>query len=85
MADIAQLLRKRLPEVADKIPRRSLPKWLVRLSSIADPVVRGRLFEVGKERPVSSEKAKRELGWYPRSNDDFIADTARSLLALGGA
>ncbi len=85
MADIAQVLRKRVREVADKIPRRSLPNWLVRLSSIANSVVRGRLFELRKERPVSSEKAKRELGWDPRSNDDSIADTARSLLALGGA
>jgi len=55
----------------------------VRLSSVIDPVVRDRLFELDKERPVSAEKAKRELGWAPRSNDEAIAGTAQSLLAEG--
>ena len=83
MEDIARVLRDRVPEVAAKVPGRRLPGWLVRLSSVFDPVVRGRLFELDKERPVSAEKAQRELGWAPRSNDDAIIDTARSLLAEG--
>ena len=61
MGDIARVLRERVPEVAGKVPKRSLPSWLVRLSSVADPVVRARLFELDKERPVAAEKAKREL------------------------
>ncbi|MBU7590674.1 MAG: hypothetical protein KAF42_15855 [Sphingopyxis terrae] len=44
-----------------------------------DPVVRGRLFELDKLRPVSSAKAIAELGWAPRSNDDAILATAKSL------
>ncbi len=83
MADIARVLRERVPELAGKVPKRRLPSWLVRLSSVFDPAVRGRLFELDKERPVSAEKAKRQLGWTPRSNDDAIIDTARSLLAEG--
>ncbi len=83
MEDIAQVLRERVLEVAGKVPRHRLPSWIVRLSSVVDPVVRGRLFELDKERPVSAEKAKRELGWVPRSNDEAIIDTARSLLAEG--
>ncbi len=83
MEDIARVLRERIPEVAGKVPGRRLPSWLVRLSSVFDPVVRGRLFELDKERPVSAEKAKRELGWVPRSNDEAIIDTARGLLAEG--
>ncbi len=83
MQDIARVLREAVPEVAGRVPRRRLPSWLVRLSSVADPVVRGRLFELDKERPVCAEKAKRELGWAPRSNDEAIIDTARSLLAEG--
>ena len=83
MEDIARVLRERVPEVAGKVPGRRLPSWLVRLSSMVDPAVRGRLFELNKERPVSAEKAKRQLGWAPRSNDDAIVDTAQSLLAEG--
>ncbi len=83
MSDVARILRERLPRMAKRVPRRSLPNWLVRLSAVFDPVVRDRLFELGKSRPVSSEKAKRELGWNPRSNDDTIVATAESLLAEG--
>ncbi|MBA3810080.1 MAG: hypothetical protein H0X27_00235 [Caulobacteraceae bacterium] len=50
---------------------------------MVDPVVRDRLFELGKHRPVSSDKARRDLGWSPRSNDDAIVATAESLLAEG--
>ena len=83
MADIAKVLRERLPEVARKVPRRQLPNWLVRLSSRFDPVVRERLFELDKERPVSADKARRELGWSPRENDQAIVDTGKSLIDQG--
>ena len=83
MADVARVLRDRVPEVARKVPKLRLPSWLVRLSARFDPVVRGRLFELDKERPVSAEKARRELGWAPRPDGDTIADTARSLIAEG--
>jgi dihydroflavonol-4-reductase len=83
MRDVARVLRERLPEAARRVPTRELPGWMVRLSANFDPVVRDRLFELDKERPVSADKAKRELGWAPRTNDDSIVDTARSLIAEG--
>lgn len=83
MADIARILRERVPQIAKRVPKRSLPNWLVRLSAIVDPVVRDRLFELDKLRPVSADKARAELGWSPRSNDDAIVATAESLLAEG--
>ena len=83
MADVARALRERVPQLAKRVPRRTLPNWVVRVSAIFDPVVRDRLFELAKRRPVSSDKAKRELGWTLRSNDDTIAATAESLLAEG--
>ena len=83
MSDIAAVLRERVPQLARRVPRRNLPNWLVRLSARFDPVVRDRLFELGKHRPVSAEKAMGQLSWRPRSNADSIADTAESLLAQG--
>ncbi len=83
MKDVARVLREQVPEIAEKVPRRDLPDWLVRLSALVDPVLRDRLYELDKQRPVSAEKAKRELGWEPRSNDQIIVETARSLLAQG--
>ncbi len=83
MADIARVLEEQLPEIAARVPKRHLPSWLVRLSSLADRGLRERLYELDKQRQVSSEKARKELGWMPRSNEDAIRDTARSLLAEG--
>ena len=79
MADIAHVLRERTPALATRVPRRTLPNTLVRLSSRFDPALRGRLYELGKHRPVSANKARRELGWTPRSNEDAIIATAESL------
>jgi dihydroflavonol-4-reductase len=39
--------------------------------------------ELGKIKNASSEKAKRMLGWAPRSNEDAIVATAESLARLG--
>ncbi len=83
MKDVARVLREHVPTVAAKIPKRNLPSWLVRLSSFADPILRERLYELDKRRLVSAEKAKLELGWAPRSNDQMIIETAKSLLAEG--
>lgn len=79
MSDIAKVLRRRLPTLAARVPERALPNALVRVSSLFDSAVRARLYELGKKRPVSAEKARRELGWAPRSNEDAIVATAESL------
>ena len=84
MADIARVLKARLPErIARRVPSRSLSDCLVQTSALFDKTVRGRLFELGKERPASSEKAQRVLGWSPRSNDEAILATAQGLIAQG--
>jgi nucleoside-diphosphate-sugar epimerase len=83
MADIAAALRAGRPGLARRLPRFVLPNWLVRLSSRFDPVVRERLFELDKHRPVSADKARRDLGWIPRPGAETIVATADSLIAEG--
>jgi dihydroflavonol-4-reductase len=83
MKDLAAALKRRLGAKAKKIPSLQLPDFAVRLAALFDPVVRDRLFELGKERRVSHEKATRILGWVPRSTEDSAVDTAESLLAQG--
>jgi dihydroflavonol-4-reductase len=50
---------------------------------VFDPEVRGILPELGKYRNASNEKARRLLGWTPRSPREAILATARSLSELG--
>lgn len=83
MSDIAEVLRARTPALASRLPRFRLPNWLVRVAAVFDGVLRGRLFELDKERRVDNGKARSVLGWNPRPVADSIVDCAESLVAAG--
>ncbi|HEY5203734.1 MAG TPA: aldehyde reductase [Roseiarcus sp.] len=79
----AQMLKDGLGPAARKVPTRQLPDWLMRVVGLFDPQVRGILPELGKHKNASNEKARRLLGWAPRSPAEAIVATARSLSELG--
>jgi dihydroflavonol-4-reductase len=83
MADVARVLKAGLGPRGKKVPSMKIPDFVVRLLSVFDPAIRSRLFELGKYRPASAEKARQVLGWAPRPNEESIMDTAESLLAEG--
>ena len=82
MKDIAAILKRNLGAQARKVPTMPIPDIFVRLFALFDPVARGRVFELGKERRASSDKAREILGWTTRPAEQSILDAARSLLAL---
>jgi dihydroflavonol-4-reductase len=77
------MLKQGLGDKAKKVPSIPVPDFVTRMAALFDPIVRGRLYQLGKKRPVSSEKAKRVLGWTPRPVTETVLDTARSLQASG--
>ncbi len=81
--EIALTLKSRLGAAARRVPTRELPNWLVRVASLADPAVRQITPELGKSKNATSEKARRLLGWSPRSREDALVATAESLIRLG--
>lgn len=81
--EIARVLKARMGEAAKRVPTRVLPDWLVRLVSLVDKSVALVVPELGKFRNATNEKARRLLGWAPRSNEDSIIATAESLVRLG--
>lgn len=83
MRDIALALKKRMGDAAKKVPTRELPNWVVRVASLFDPAVKQILPELGKPKNSTNEKAKRVLGWAPRSNEECVVATAESLIKLG--
>jgi nucleoside-diphosphate-sugar epimerase len=83
MVEIAKMLRARLGASARRVPRLQLPDWMVRLAARRDPSVRQLLPLLGKIRNATSEKARRVLGWSPRSNEEALVSTAQSLLQFG--
>src|SRR5580692_9156091 len=83
MQDIAKVLKARMGAAAKRVPTRQLPNFLVRLASLRDPAVKQIVPELGKRKNATNEKAKRVLGWAPRSNEDSVVATAESLVRLG--
>ena len=80
---IAQTLKARMGKWGKRVPTRELPNWLMGLLAIAIPEVRQILPELGKTKNASNAKAKRLLGWTPRSTEECIVATAESLVRLG--
>ncbi|HEX7816854.1 aldehyde reductase [Dyella sp.] len=83
MIDVARVLRQRMGDVANKVTTRVLPHWIVRLAALKDPSIKAIVPMLGVPMNASSEKARRLLGWSPRSREDAIVATAQSLLKLG--
>ena len=83
MREIAEILRAGLGDQARKVPRRSLPDWLVRVSAWFDPVVRQVIGELGHERDADTGHALAKLGWKARPVEETVLDTARDMIRLG--
>jgi nucleoside-diphosphate-sugar epimerase len=83
MSDIAKVLKSRMGASAKKVPTREVPNWMVRLAALRDPAIKLILPELGKRKSATNEKARRILGWSPRSNEEAIVATAESLVHLG--
>lgn len=65
------------------MPPRLLPNWLVRLAALKNPAMKGMVPLLGVNLNATSEKAKRLLGWAPRSREEAIVAAAESLIRLG--
>jgi len=83
MLQVAQVLKHRMGESAKRAPTRQLPNWPLRLAAVGSSSVRQILPELGKVKNATSEKARRVLGWSPRTSEESIVATAASLLHLG--
>ena len=83
MKDVADVLRRRMGTAASRVPTRVLPDWQLRLAALFSRQVRDIVPDLGVVRAASNEKARRLLGWEPRSNEEAIVATAESLVRLG--
>jgi dihydroflavonol-4-reductase len=83
LRDIAVVLKNGLGAAAGKVSTWQLPNWLFRAIAIWNADARATLPELGKVKNGTSEKARRILGWAPRSREEAIVATAESLLRLG--
>ena len=82
MREIALVLKNRMGSDARRVPTRELPNWMVRLASLRDPAIKLILPELGKRKNATNEKARRMLGWTPRSSEEALTATGESLVRL---
>lgn len=82
LLDIARILKKQMGTAARRVPTREMPDWIVRLLAHVISDMKMIAPEVGKQKNISNEKARRILGWTPRSNEEAIVATAESLQSL---
>ena len=81
--EIAQVLRANMGDAARRVPTKVLPNWLLRIAAMGNRAVQQIVPELGKVKSASNDKARRTLGWAPRSNEDAIVAAAESLVRLG--
>jgi dihydroflavonol-4-reductase len=83
LVEIAKLLKQRLGAAADKVSTRILPNWFIRILALGSPAMKGIVPHLGVNMNATGEKARRLLGWKPRSREEAIVATAESLIRLG--
>ncbi|RKU01298.1 epimerase [Burkholderia sp. Nafp2/4-1b] len=79
MSEIAETLRTSCPR-ADKVPTVELSDQQVRQLAETRPELREIAVALGRKNRHSIEKARRVLGWIPRSARETVADCGRSLI-----
>jgi nucleoside-diphosphate-sugar epimerase len=81
---MAELLKKKLPEIAQKVPTKIMPDWIIRIGALFNAQAKAVSSILGVHRNVSNEKAKKVLGWTPiANNEEAIIATAESLAKFG--
>jgi len=83
MLDVARILRKNLGAAASKTPTAEFPDWIVRVGGLFVPALSSLIPSLGIVRRASNEKARKILGWSPRTNEEGIVAAAESLIQLG--
>lgn len=85
LMQMADILRRAIPERAGKMPRFEVPDWVTRLVGVVDKDVRGNLGELGVVKTADSAPVQQLLGRPLISADEALIAAARSLIAHGVA
>ncbi|MEV6277518.1 aldehyde reductase [Nocardia sp. NPDC051832] len=83
MRDFGRTLAAEFGPRGYRVPTRVLPDLLVRAIALFDKTIRLTVPTLGIEERLSSEKARRELGWTMRPVRGSLLDTAESLIQHG--
>lgn len=84
LPEIARLIKKQMPAIAHKLPRRTLQNWMVGLAALFRPRARAIYSMLRASRNVSNEKARRVLNWTPMAtNEEAVLASIDSMIRFG--
>ena len=79
--EIAELLRKEKPHLAQKVAKRRVPTWVLSIAALFNAQAKEALLLATINRNVSNRKAKQLLGWKPVSTqEETILASVESML-----
>ena len=82
--EIGQLLKKKRPDVAQNVPTRVLPNWVIQIAALFNEQAKHAAPLLSINRHVSNEKAKNVLGWRPiADNEEIILASVDSMANYG--
>lgn len=79
LPEIADFIKKEIPEISERISDKQIPDWVVRFAALFSQKAKAIAPLLGVNRKASNSKAKNMLGWQPRSNEEAILATIKSL------
>jgi nucleoside-diphosphate-sugar epimerase len=79
----AKILQRCLGSAAKKVSTKEMPNFLVKLLALFIKDLRMPATFLGQNTACSNAKAKKLLGWQPRSAEEAIIATAESMVELG--
>jgi nucleoside-diphosphate-sugar epimerase len=83
MKQVGAILKTGLGDAAKHVPSRTIPSAVVRIASVFNKEFRPLVPDLGFARRMTSEKARRVLGWQSRDAEEAVLATADSLIKKG--
>ncbi|GGG92797.1 SDR family oxidoreductase [Pedobacter zeae] len=82
LREVAKILKANLGDKAKKVKANQLPNILLRIAALKDPMVKSMVPLLGIPMNLTSAKAINLLGWSPRTAEEAIVASAKSLIRL---
>ncbi|WP_210420800.1 hypothetical protein [Chitinophaga sp. XS-30] len=80
LPEIAELLKRKLPEVAKKVTTKKLPDFFINIASLFNSQAKEGAMLLKINRNVSNAKAKNLLGWQPiATQEQTILEAVKSM------
>jgi nucleoside-diphosphate-sugar epimerase len=84
LPEIALLLKSKMPAVSQKVSKRVLPNWILKVASLFNAQAKQGALLLNMNRKVSNAKARKLLGWKPlATNEEAILASMESMITYG--